>query len=233
MTAAGPDGRLSAASTRRIGDALVAYGIAGLALAAIGLVVLLVAAWRLNGVADRAEAKAAQVATLLDRTATVLDDAAATVTDVASTLDSANPMIIRVANALTTTETSLRGLQAAAQAVQILGSNPLGGLADRFGQVADALDGLDAELAAFGEDLASDAGSLRRNVDSIKALADQLDTLHDELEDGLIADAFGAARLMFVALLAFLVAVAALPAGAALWIGRRIRSELGPAAAGA
>jgi hypothetical protein len=231
MTAASPDGRLSRDSMRRIGTALYAYGIAGLALAAIGLVVLLIAAWRLNGVADRVETTADRVVVLLDRTATVLDDAVSTVTDVASTLDSADPMIGRVSNALTTTVDNLRGLQQSATSVEILGTRPLGGLGNRFGQVADSLDPIGAELLAFGADLSSDADSLRRNVASLSAVADELHALHDELEDGLIADTFGAVRFMFLALLAFLTAVAAFPAVAALWIGLRIRSEVGPAPA--
>ena len=55
------EGRLSRESTRRIGDALVYYGIAGLVLAVVGIVVLLVAASRLNGVPDRVEADAARL----------------------------------------------------------------------------------------------------------------------------------------------------------------------------
>ena len=55
----GPDRTtLSIDSTRRIANALVYYGVAGLVLAAIGLLVLLVAAWRLNGVTDRVEVTA-------------------------------------------------------------------------------------------------------------------------------------------------------------------------------
>ena len=42
---------------------------------------------------------------------------------------------------------SLRGLQQAAGSVWILGAGPLGVLANRFGEVADSLDGLDVELA--------------------------------------------------------------------------------------
>jgi uncharacterized phage infection (PIP) family protein YhgE len=228
-----PDGRLSADSVRRIGNALIAYGIAGLALAAIGLVVVLVAGLRLSDVADRLQANASQAIVVLDRTANVLDDAATTVEDVASTLDSADPMIQRVADSITTTVTNLRGLQSAAAAVSILGAEPLGGLAQRFGQVADALDGIDTDLATFGDELSSDAAALRRNVASLQALATELHTLHDELGEGLIDDAFGAIRLMFYAIVAFLVAVAALPAVAALFIGSRIRREVGPAPAAA
>jgi hypothetical protein len=228
--AARPDGRLSADSTRRIGNALLYYGIAGLILAAIGLAVLIAATWRLNGVADRIESEAGRLVTVLGTTATVLDDAAATVEDVASTLDSADPMIDRVANAITTTVVSLRALQDSAASVSILGTNPLGGLANRFGQVADALDPIDEELAAFGTDLSSDAASLRKNVTSLAALSAELDDLHDELAGGVIADAFGAIRFMLLTLLVYLAAVAALPAAAALWIGLRIRREVGVAA---
>jgi len=115
--------------------------------------------------------------------------------------------------------------------VSILGANPLGGLANRFGQVADALDPLDEELAAFGGNLSSAADKLRANVTSITALADELHALHDELAGGLITDVFAAIRFMLLTLLAFLAAVAALPAAAALFIGIRIRSEVGPAPA--
>ena len=221
------EGRLSRESTRRIGDALFYYGIAGLILAVAGIVVLLVAASRLNGVSDRVETEAARLVTVLDRTATVLDDASATVDDVASTLDTADPMISRVATAITTTVDSLHGLQDSAASVSILGANPLGGLANRFGQVAAALDPLDEELAAFGKDLSSDAEKLRRNVASIGALATELHGLHDELAGGLVTDAFAAIRFMLLTLLAFLAAVAALPAIAALFVGRRIRAEVG------
>jgi hypothetical protein len=93
--------------------------------------------------------------------------------------------------------------------------------------VADALDGIDTDLATFGDELSSDAAALRRNVASLQSLATELHTLHDDLGEGLIDDAFGAIRLMFYAIVAFLVAVAVLPAVAALFIGRRIRAELG------
>lgn len=228
---AAADGRLSATSMRRIGDALFYYGIAGLALAAIGVIVLLVATVRLSSAADRVEATADRVVAVLDRTATVLDDAVSTVDEVASTLDAADPMIARVATALTTTVDSLRGLQDQAAAVQILGTRPLAGLANRFGAAADSLDGIDADLAAFGADLASDSESLRTNGESLAALSGQLDSLVEELNGGLIADSFAAIRFMLLSLLAFLAAVAALPAAAALWIGQRIRSEVGSAAA--
>lgn len=230
VPAPGPgEGVLTRESTRRIGNALFYYGIAGLTLAIVGIVVLLVAAYRLNGVADRVETEAARLVTVLDRTATVLDDAAATVDDVSTTIDSADPMISRVATAITTTVDNLRGLQQAAGAVSILGAQPLGGLANRFGQVADALDPLDEELAAFGGNLSSAADKLRTNVASITALGQELHALHDELSGGLVTDAFAAIRFMLLSLLAFLAAVAALPAIAALWIGRRIRSEVGAA----
>jgi hypothetical protein len=231
ITPAGPERRVSTESMRRIGTALIYYGVAGLVLTAIGLVIVLAAGWRLSSVGDRVATQSAQVVVLLDRTATALDNATATVTDVASTVDSADPMIQRVATAVTTSVTSLRGLQDSASSLEIFGSRPLGGLANRFGQVADALDGIDADLAAFGDDLASDAESLRGNTESLAALSAQLRTIHDQLTGELIADAFDALRLMFIAVVAFLVAVAALPAASALWIGRRIRSEVGVTAA--
>jgi hypothetical protein len=229
VPAPGPgEGVLSRESTRRIGNALFYYGIAGLALAAIGIAVLVVAAWRLNGAADKVEAEAARLVTVLDRTATVLDDAASTVADVATTVDSADPMITRVATAITTTVDNLHGLQETAGSVSILGTHPLGGLANRFGQVAESLDPLDEELAAFGSNLGSAADKLRANVTSITALATELHGLHEELAGGLVTDAFAAIRFMLLTLLAFLAAVAALPAAAALFIGLRIRAEVGP-----
>jgi hypothetical protein len=234
VPAPGPrEGYLTRESTRRIGNALFYYGIAGLALAIVGVIALLVATVRLSGVADRVETEAARLVTVLDRTATVLNDASATVDDVATTIDSADPMITRVATAITTTVENLRGLQDAAASVSILGANPLGGLANRFGQVADALDPLDEELAAFGGNLSAAAAKLRTNVTSITALAQELRGLHDELAGGLITDAFAAIRFMLLTLLAFLAAVAALPAAAALWIGLRIRAEVGPASVAA
>jgi hypothetical protein len=233
VPAPGPtEGYLTRESTRRIGNALFYYGIAGLTLAIVGIVVLLIATYRLNGMADRVESEATRLVTVLDRTATVLDDAAATVDDVSTTIDSADPMITRVATAITTTVDNLHGLQDAAASVSILGAQPLGGLANRFGQVADALDPLDEELAAFGGNLSSAADKLKTNVASITALATELHALHDELGGGLVTDAFAAIRFMLLTLLAFLAAVAALPAIAALWIGLRIRSEVRQAPAG-
>jgi len=228
-TAVAREGTLTRESTRRIGNALFYYGIAGLVLAVVGIVVLLIATVRLNGASDRVESEADRLVTVLARTATVLDDASATVDNVATTIDSSDPMITRVATAITTTVDNLRGLQDTAASVSILGANPLGGLASRFGQVADSLDPLDEELAAFGGNLSSAADKLRANVTSITALAQELQALHDELSGGLITDTFAAIRFMLLTLLAFLAAVAALPAAAALFIGVRIRSEVGPA----
>jgi predicted PurR-regulated permease PerM len=228
MTVAEPHARLSRDAMRRIADALVAYGIAGLILAGVGLLVLAIAAWRLNTVADRADAESARVQTLLNRTATALDDAVGTVEDVASTLDRADPMIARLADSLTATVAGLGALEDQARSVSILGSQPLGGIADRFGGLATTLTGLDSELRDFGGDLASDADRLRTNVRSLAAVTTSVQALEESLQAGLVTDAMASLRFLLLTLLAFLAAVAALPAIAALWIGRRIRAELRP-----
>ena len=154
-----------------------------------------------------------------------------TVDDVASTLDAADPMLDRVASSLTTTVASLRGLQQSAGSVSILGAQPLGGLANRFGQVADSLDGSTRSWRRSPTTSPRTPARCGGTRSRWPRSAGELHRLHSELADGLIADTFGAMRFLFLALLAFLIAVAALPAAAALWIGRRMRSEVAAAAA--
>ena len=136
---------------------------------------LLVAAWRLNGVGDRVETQSARVVTPARRDG---DGARRRgrrpSSDVASTLDSADPMIQRVATALTTTVDE----PPRAPGRGGVGLDPRGVIRSAGWRTASVRSptrstGSTRSSPAFGDDLASDAGSLRTNVASVTALADR------------------------------------------------------------
>src|SRR5829696_8347577 len=72
---------------RRLSRALIGYGVVGLAVAALGLIALLVGLGRVNGLTDRLRADVGGVSEVLEQTGDVLERAATTATGFGVTID--------------------------------------------------------------------------------------------------------------------------------------------------
>ena len=211
---------------RAISRLLIGYGAVGLVAAAIGIAFLVIGLARVNGLAGRVGGDFGGVATVLQRTATVLDDAATTARGFGATVDSSTAALSTAAEDIRAIVPRLRDLEFQANAVNVLGSQPLAPLGGLFGQIAGQLDDLDERLDTVSTSLGTNRAALDTNAGSLADLATETRALADRLGEDTLTAAIDDARWLLVALLvvgsvgAIVPAAGALAAG--LWLRRRL-----------
>jgi hypothetical protein len=213
----------TASGLRRLSTLLLGYGIVGLAVAAIGLIALLVGLGRVNGLSDRLRDDVGSVSAALERTATVLDDAATSARGFGTTVDSSTTALTTAAADVRAIVPQLQAIEAQANAINILGSQPLAPLAGLFGQIAGQLTDLDAQLDQVSFDLRTNRAALDANAASLAALATETRTLGDRLDGDTLPGAIDDIRWLLVAMLAVGTLGAAMPASGALAVGWWLR----------
>ena len=212
---------------RRLATGLIAYGVIGLVLAVIAAIALVWAGGRLDAVGARVETKVADIAETLDRTATVLADASASADSFAVTLERTPPIVRQAAQIVADLETDLRTLSSQFASVQIVGRQPLAGVATVFDSMASNLDGLDARLGLIATDLESNKAALLANADSLAALGDQLGVIADDLQSGTVEDSLDDLKAVITVLSFVLLVWIVIPAAGALGLGWWLRREVG------
>jgi hypothetical protein len=212
---------------RRLSRLMIGYGAAGLVVAAIGLAVLLVGLARINGLSDRLRADVGGVSSALERTATVLDDAAAAARGFGTTVDSSTTALSTAAADLRAIVPQLRAIEIQANAINVLGTQPLAPLAGLFGQIATQLSDLDAQLDGVARNLGTNRSALDANATSLAALATETRTLGTRLAGDALPAAVDDVRWLLVAMLAVGSLGAAIPAAGALAVGIWLRRPRG------
>lgn len=213
---------------RRLGLGLIVYGVIGIAIAILGGVAMFAVSDRIDAMAARATSQVELAASVLDQTATVLEDASATSASFALTLERTPPTVRQAAQTVGNLQASLLALQAQLDALTILGTRPLSTTADRFGQMATELDGLDARLGLIAGDLEGNRDALLANSRSLAALADRISDVADELRGGAFIDAIADVGAVLRVMILVLAAWTAVPAIGALGLGLWIRAEVNP-----
>jgi hypothetical protein len=220
---------LAGPAIRRLSRVLIGYGIVGLVVAAIGVMALVVGLGRQNGLSDRLRDDVGGVSSALERTATVLDDAAAAARGFGTTVDSSTTALTTAASDLRAIVPQLRSIESQANAINILGSQPLAPLAGLFGQIAGQLTDLDGQLDAVATNLGTNRGALDANAASLAALATETRTLGDRLEGDALPAAVDDIRWLLIAMLAVGTLGAIVPAAGALaagwWLWRADRTR--------
>jgi hypothetical protein len=209
---------------RRLSSALLGYGIVGLAVAAIGLIALVAGLGRVNALSDRLRQEAGGVSGALERTATVLDDAATSARGFGATIDSSTAALTTAAADLRAIVPQLRAIETQANAINILGSQPLAPLAGLFGQIAGQLTDLDSQLDGVATNLGTNRAALDANAASLAALATETRTLGDRLDDDSLTGVVDDVRWLLIAVLAVGTLGAAVPAAGALFLGWWLRA---------
>lgn len=214
---------------RRLGSGLLIYGTIGLVLAIVGLLALLYAGSRIGGLAERTTAQVETIIATLDETSTVLIDAGATAGSFAVTLERTPPTIQQAATTIGNLQSQLRTVSSQLGVFSILGSNPLSGVSDLFGELATDLSGLDTRLNLIADDLGDNRDKLLANAQSLNALGVRLQLVADDLREGVIEDSLADVQLIATILAFVLVIWTAVPAVGALLLGWWLRKELAPA----
>ena len=211
---------------RRLTRVLIGYGVVGLVLAALGILALLVGLGRVNGLSERLRGDVGGVSATLERTARVLDDAAATARGFGTTVDSSTAALNQAAADLRLVVPQLRDIEVQANAINILGSQPLAPIAGLFGNIAGQLDDLDTQLDGVATNLVANRSALAANATSLADLATETRSLSDRLGGDALPAAVDDARWLLVAMLVIGTLGAAVPASGALIAGWWLRRWL-------
>ena len=211
----------------RLSTWLIAYGLIGLVVAAIGLGGLLWINGRINAAADRATATIAELTATLDRTATALEDASTTADTFATTIEGASTTLDQAATTVSTVQPQLAALQDQFRSINILGAQPLARAADLMGTIATSISGLDQRLKGVSGSLAANHDALLANRDSLGALGAQMRSLADRLKSGVLEESLADLQAVVTILILVFVMWAIVPAVGALLFGIWLRRELG------
>ena len=210
----------------RLSRGLILYGIVGIVLSVVAGVAVLLAIGRLSTIDDGVGRGVDQLGTVLDRMATVLDDAATSAGSFGSTIDTSSAALGTAAADLRGIVPRLRDIETQANAINILGSQPLAPLAGLFGQIASQLGDLDGRLDGVATSLSSNRAALKANASSLADLATQTRALSDRIAPDVLARTIADARWFAIALLAVVLAGVAAPATGALAFGLWLHREL-------
>jgi methyl-accepting chemotaxis protein len=228
--AGGPARLASLPRPERVSRFLIGYGIVGIAAAVIGLVLLVLALARVNGLADRIGGDFGAVTGVLDRTATVLETASSTAGGFGATVEGSASAVTTAADDVRAIVPRLRDLETQANSVNVLGSQPLSPLAGLFGQIATQLDDLDTRLDSVATALTSNQSGVQSISNALADLATQTRTLSERLGGGALTAAIDDARWLIVALLGVSTIGALVPAVGGLVAGLWLRQWLRGAA---
>ena len=204
---------------------LIAYGIVGVLGAIAAIVFLVVGLGRVAALGDRVD-ELGGVTVILDRTATALEDAAASANGFGSTIDSSTSALTTAAADVRNVVPRLHELEVAANAVSLLGAQPLAPLGGLFGQIAGQISDLDQRLDGVATALSANRGALQKNAASLGDLATEARRLATKLGGDTLATAIDDARLLLIALVVVAALGALVPAGGALAIGLWLRRSL-------
>jgi hypothetical protein len=211
---------------RRLSAGLIAYGVVGLAVALLGLVALGWSAGRVSGLADKVDVEVTQLAATLDRTANTLHDAGTSAISFAVTLERTPPSVRQSAQTIRNLRPNLRAVESQLASINILGTQPLAGPAQLFGQMATDMEGLDTRLDQIATDLETDRDALLGNAESLAELGDRTALLAERVRSGFIQDGLDDLRIVMIVMILVFVGWTAVPAVGALAFGLWLRQAL-------
>jgi hypothetical protein len=211
---------------RQLSTGLVAYGLVGLLVAAMGLAALVWVNGRLATVGDRVTESVDAIATTLERTAVTLEDASETAESFTGTIDRTVEGVSSAADTIAGVRSNLETLESVLRAVNILGLTPLGPPAEAVGGIANAIEGLDTRLTAIADSLEGNRDALATNAASLARVAESTAAMAERLRSGVIEESLADVQLVVGVILFLMVAWTSVPAVGALGVGLWLRREL-------
>jgi len=212
---------LGARPARRLGAALVAFGVVGLVLVAAAVVMLLAAGPSLDELGAVSERAGPTRQALADAQRT-LDDLSHSADTLEGTLASSRTSLTDAASASRSLADALTGVSSA-MGIEILGNRPFAGVGQGLATASDGVRRVADDLSSLGERLGTHAGDAQRIAADAAALRDSVQKIDASLEGppgfGL-AGSVAVVRLVLLGLLAWLGVLA----GACVFVGRRLHT---------
>jgi hypothetical protein len=207
--------------------ALIAYGIIGLLVTAVGFGALVWANDRVSRLRGETEATVARLASTTEVAAYVLRGASTTATSFSVTVDQSAQAVSAAAVTIIEVRSDLSALEAQLRSVSILGATPLSSPADAVGRIAASMVGLDGRLSAIADSGKGNRDALAGNSTALGELADSTQALAVRLGSGVGQDSFGEIQLVIAVTLLAFASWSFVPAAGALALGVWLRRELG------
>ena len=214
------------AGLRPLSRGLIACGIVGLIVAAIGFGAMVWVNGRISTLRAEAEANFARLATTTELAATVLRGASTTARSFSATVDQAAHAVSSAANTATEVRSDLSALEAQLRAVSFLGATPLSSSADAVGRIATSMEGLDTQLSGIADRLNENRDALAANAASLSELGDGVEALVGRLGPGVGQESLGDIQQVIAVTLLMFAAWSFAPAAGALVLGVWLRREL-------
>jgi hypothetical protein len=219
---------------RRLGTGMLVFGLAGVLMAGVIAVALVLGAFAARNLDDRLAADQARIAASLTRLSATMESLAITVQNGGTTLQTSSEAMAEAQAVLDTASASM-GALAGALNISILGSQPFAGASQNLEELARTLDSFKGRAATLGANLyqnSVDAGVMAGQVRDLKTQLNELTvrvTGFDRIGE-LVALLIGG-----IMLAALLLAWVAVGAAFCAWVGwklRRIGAGDGTSAAG-
>lgn len=219
-------------SFRRLSTGLIAYGLIGLIVAAVGIGALVWVNGRFSALRGEVETTVDQLVTTTERTARALHDASTTAQSFSVTLDSSAAAMPAVSGQIAGLRSDLAALEGQLRSVNIFGTTPLASAADAIGRVTAGMEGLDTQLSLIGVVLKANGDALAGNATSFDQLGDSTSALATRLGSGVVDESLDDVQLVIVVTLLVFVAGSVVPAVGALLLGIGLRRTLAGAEEG-
>jgi hypothetical protein len=216
---------------RLLSRILIAYGVIALVGAIVAALLLVLAFGRVSALTDQLTSNAGGVSAVLEKTATALEDAGTTAGSFATTLDTGSSALLTATDDMRQIVPRLRDLESAANAVTIIGAQPLGRLATLFGEIATNMTDVTSQLDQVSKSLVGNRSALEANARSLQGLGAQVRTLAEQLGGDQLGAAIDSIRWLILALLIVATIGAGVPAVGALVTGWWLRGWIARTAA--
>ena len=211
---------------RSLSRGLIAYGIIGLIVAAIGFGAMVWVNGRIGSLRGEAEATVTRLATTMELAASVLRGAATTAQSFSGTVDQTAKAVSSAAVTATEVRSDLSALEAQLRGVSFLGATPLSSSADAVGRIGGSMEGLDAQLALISKGLTGNRDALAGNAASLSKLSISAEEVAVSLGPSAGQDSLGEIQQVIAATLLMFAAWSFVPAVGALALGAWLRQEL-------
>jgi hypothetical protein len=217
---------------RRLSRGLIAFGVIGLLVSAIGFGSMVWVNSRISDLHDEARTTLTQLASTTELAATVLRGASTTAQSFSGTVDQSAQAVAAATLTVTQARSELAALEAQLRSVSFLGQTPLASSADSVARIATSLEGLDTQLPLIGSDLGTNRDALARNAVALSDLAKSTAALAARLGPSNGPDSIGDVQQVVAITLLMFAAWSFVPAAGALGLGLWLRRELGRSRAG-
>jgi hypothetical protein len=207
---------------RRLGTGMLVFGLAGVLMAGVIAVALVLGAFSARNLDDRLGADQARIAASLTRLSATMESLAITMDNAGTTLETSSAAMGDAQTVLETASASMLSLSGALN-ISILGSTPFAGAAQNLEELARTIATFEGKATTLGVNLhqnSVDAGTMTAQVRDLKTQLNELAvrvSSFDRIGD-LVAMLIGG-----IVLGALLTAWVAVGAGFCAWVGWKLR----------